>query len=173
MQDLVLRGFDQECREFVQQQYGVHGMKMHPENSPSKIEKSGGKLKVTFEPKKGDKWSLDGVDIVLMATGRNPITKGIGLESVSTASRWLPCTRLQKKSCAVVCMYIHYNRSPKASAACLCSTGPSFVFLPFLPGASVPSPWVYDTPIPLLSEENVRSIPLPGASGQLVSLLWT
>lgn len=58
VQDLVLRGFDQECREFVQQQYGVHGMIMHPENSPSKIEKSNGKLKVQFEPKKGDKWSL-------------------------------------------------------------------------------------------------------------------
>ena len=38
MQDDVLRGFDQECREFSQQQYAVHGMKMHPENSPNKIE---------------------------------------------------------------------------------------------------------------------------------------
>ena len=94
MQDLVLRGFDQECREFVQQQYGVHGMKMHSENSPSKIEKSGGKLRVTFEPKKGDKWSLDGVDIVLMATGRNPITKGIGLESVCTVSHAPDCISL-------------------------------------------------------------------------------
>ncbi|KAK9816335.1 hypothetical protein WJX74_000245 [Apatococcus lobatus] len=80
-QDYVLRGFDQECREFAQQQYSVHGMKMHPENSPSKIEKVDGKLKVTFEPKKGDKWSLEGVDICLLATGRNAVTKGIGLES--------------------------------------------------------------------------------------------
>ena len=87
LQDYVLRGFDQECREFVQQQYGVHGMIMHPENSPAKIEKADGKLKVTFDPKKGDKWTLDGVDTVLMATGRHPLTSNIGLEEVGAALR--------------------------------------------------------------------------------------
>jgi glutathione reductase (NADPH) len=47
-----LRGFDEEVRDFVTEQYGVHGLNLHPTASPTKIEKGAdGKLTLTAESK--------------------------------------------------------------------------------------------------------------------------
>ena len=39
MQPLHLRGFDKEVRNFVAEQYELHGLKLHPEAVPAEIQK--------------------------------------------------------------------------------------------------------------------------------------
>ncbi|CAL8466053.1 g5589 [Coccomyxa elongata] len=80
-QPLPLRGFDEEVRNFVAEQYGVHGLNLHPAASPVEIRKDAdGKLTLVAESKKDGKIVLEGLDHVLMATGRKPNTRGLGCE---------------------------------------------------------------------------------------------
>lgn len=82
-QPLPLRGFDEEVRNFVAEQYGVHGLNLHPAASPVEIRKDAdGKLTLVAESKKDGKIVLEGLDHVLMATGRKPNTRGLGCEEV-------------------------------------------------------------------------------------------
>ncbi|KAK9804239.1 hypothetical protein WJX72_002925 [[Myrmecia] bisecta] len=82
-QKLPLRGFDEECREFIADQYKVHGLNLHPEHSPTKIEKGAdGKLTLWAKSKDGQDMKMDDLDHVLMATGRNPNTRNLGLEEI-------------------------------------------------------------------------------------------
>lgn len=47
-----LRGFDEEVRDFVTEQYQLHGLNLHPGASPTKIEKGpDGKLTLTADSK--------------------------------------------------------------------------------------------------------------------------
>ena len=47
-----LRGFDEEVRDFVTEQYRVHGLHLHPSTSPTAITKGpDGKLTLTAESK--------------------------------------------------------------------------------------------------------------------------
>ena len=47
-----LRGFDEEVRDFVTEQYRVHGLHLHPSASPTSITKGpDGKLTLTAEVK--------------------------------------------------------------------------------------------------------------------------
>ena len=79
--------FDLEARDFVGEQYQHAGIKLALNTTPTKIEKgSDGKLTVTCESKEGEPYKLDGLDLVMMATGRAPATKELGLEEVSS---WL------------------------------------------------------------------------------------
>ncbi|KAK9902162.1 hypothetical protein WJX75_006422 [Coccomyxa subellipsoidea] len=80
-QPLPLRGFDEEVRNFVAEQYGVAGLHLHPAASPVEIRKAeDGKLTLVAESKTGEQVVLQGLDHVLMATGRKPNTRGLGCE---------------------------------------------------------------------------------------------
>lgn len=93
-QPLPLRGFDEEVREFVTEQYIQNGLNFHFHTTPQSFEKlSNGHIKVNLSIHKPNK---DGtstnsssptmtsfeVDQVLCATGRMPNTRGLNLEEV-------------------------------------------------------------------------------------------
>lgn len=82
MQPLPLRGFDEECRKFIAEQYEVSGLNIHSQSTPTKIEKKeDGSL--TLYVKKDDKEEvIEGLEVILMATGRSPKTQNIGLDKV-------------------------------------------------------------------------------------------
>ncbi|KAK9822833.1 hypothetical protein WJX81_008309 [Elliptochloris bilobata] len=76
-----LRGFDEEIRDFVNEQYRVRGLNLYPQASPTRIVKGpDGKLTVHADVKDGEPVVLEGLDHVLMATGRKPNTHNLGLE---------------------------------------------------------------------------------------------
>ena len=82
LQDMILKGFDNEARKFIAKIYEDMGVNIHLFTSPKKIEKSSaGKLTVTVETKDGKESTLADVDQVLFATGRKANTKELGLES--------------------------------------------------------------------------------------------
>jgi glutathione reductase (NADPH) len=71
----VLRGFDEDMRGSVRDALQHAGVDLRTVTLPTKIEKSGLRLSVTFT----DGTAID-VDHVMLATGRHPHTKGLGLE---------------------------------------------------------------------------------------------
>ena len=83
LQGLVLKGFDEEGRKFIQDIYEQVGITLHLGESPVKMEKnSSGKITVHSETKDKKEQTLPDVDVVLFATGRKPNTKELGLEDV-------------------------------------------------------------------------------------------
>ena len=83
LQPLPLRGFDEEVRKFVAEQYELHGLNLHPEATPTEIKKGpDGKLTLISESKQHGKVVLEGLDQVLLATGRKPNTRNLGCEEV-------------------------------------------------------------------------------------------
>ncbi|KZV17040.1 glutathione reductase, chloroplastic-like [Dorcoceras hygrometricum] len=77
-QKKVLRGFDEEIRDFLGEQMSLRGVKFYPEESPQSIIKSSdGSLSL-----KTNKGTVDGFSHVMYATGRKPNTKNLGLETV-------------------------------------------------------------------------------------------
>ncbi|XP_071738206.1 glutathione reductase, chloroplastic-like isoform X1 [Rutidosis leptorrhynchoides] len=77
-QKQVLRGFDEEIRDFVAEQMSLKGIEFHPEESPQAVIKSSdGSFSI-----KTNKGTTDGFSHVMFATGRKPNTKNLGLESV-------------------------------------------------------------------------------------------
>ncbi|PSS14580.1 Glutathione reductase [Actinidia chinensis var. chinensis] len=77
-QKKVLRGFDEEVRDFVAEQMSLRGIEFHTEESPQAILKSAdGSL--TLKTTKG---AVEGFSHVMFATGRKPNTKNLGLEEV-------------------------------------------------------------------------------------------
>ncbi|KAJ9510900.1 hypothetical protein QJQ45_027689 [Haematococcus lacustris] len=80
-QPLPLRGFDEEVRKFVTEQYQQAGLQLHPGLSPIEVRKQAdGRLTVVFSAKDGGSYEITDNDQVLMATGRVPNTQGLGLE---------------------------------------------------------------------------------------------
>ncbi|XP_019441912.1 PREDICTED: glutathione reductase, chloroplastic isoform X2 [Lupinus angustifolius] len=77
-QKKVLRGFDEEVRDFVGEQMSLRGIEFHTEESPQAIIKS---VDGSFSLKT-NKGSLEGFSHIFFATGRRPNTKNLGLESV-------------------------------------------------------------------------------------------
>lgn len=73
--DKVLRGFDDEVREAVHKGQVLNGIDVKYGQSPISVKKIGNGLKVTFE----DGIQI-GTDLIMMATGRSPNTKGLGLD---------------------------------------------------------------------------------------------
>ncbi|XP_017977572.1 PREDICTED: glutathione reductase, chloroplastic [Theobroma cacao] len=77
-QKKVLRGFDEEIRDFVGEQMSLRGIEFHTEESPQAIVKSAdGSLSL-----KTNKGTVEGFSHIMFATGRRPNTKNLGLESV-------------------------------------------------------------------------------------------
>ncbi|KAK4281231.1 hypothetical protein QN277_012753 [Acacia crassicarpa] len=77
-QKKVLRGFDEEIRDFVSEQMTIRGIEFHVEESPQAIIKSAdGSLSL-----KTNKGTAEGFSHIMFATGRTPNTKNLGLESV-------------------------------------------------------------------------------------------
>ncbi|CAN6829532.1 unnamed protein product [Brassica oleracea] len=77
-QKKVLRGFDEDVRDFVGEQMSLRGIEFHTEESPEAIMKSGdGSLSL-----KTSRGTVDGFSHVMFATGRKPNTKNLGLENV-------------------------------------------------------------------------------------------
>ncbi|KHN03841.1 Glutathione reductase, chloroplastic [Glycine soja] len=77
-QKKVLRGFDEEIRDFVSEQMSVRGIEFHTEESPQAITKSAdGSFSL-----KTNKGTVDGFSHIMFATGRRPNTQNLGLESV-------------------------------------------------------------------------------------------
>ncbi|CAN6441093.1 unnamed protein product [Victoria cruziana] len=75
-QKKVLRGFDDEIREFVAEQMSVRGIEFHAEESPQSIAKlADGSLTL-----KTNKDTYEGFSHIMFATGRRPNTKNLGLE---------------------------------------------------------------------------------------------
>ena len=65
------------------EQYQQAGLHIHAQTTPQRIDKNpDGTLKITADSKSNGKVELDGFDVILMATGRRPNTKNMGLEDV-------------------------------------------------------------------------------------------
>jgi len=80
---LILRGFDEDIRSFVQEQIQAKGIKIKTEVEIERIEKQvNGSLLCFFN--NGDQQE---VDQVMYATGRRPMTDGLGLEEVGIQTR--------------------------------------------------------------------------------------
>ena len=76
--DLVLRGFDQDVREFVQGQMQEKGINIRPETEIDRIEKQAdGSLLVFYTNNEQQE-----VDLVLYATGRRPMIDGLNLDTL-------------------------------------------------------------------------------------------
>ncbi|GMH32296.1 hypothetical protein BSKO_00130 [Bryopsis sp. KO-2023] len=81
--DRPLRGFDEEARTFIAEQYATKGMNLHPAQSPTEIIKEeDGTFTVKLKDGSGNESEIKGADKVMMATGRSPNTKGLGLEEL-------------------------------------------------------------------------------------------
>ncbi|KAL4558716.1 hypothetical protein LXL04_036917 [Taraxacum kok-saghyz] len=77
-QKQVLRGFDEEIRDFVAEQMSLKGIEFHTEESPQAVIKS---ADGTFSLKT-NKGTTEGFSHVMFATGRKPNTRNLGLEAV-------------------------------------------------------------------------------------------
>lgn len=77
-QKKVLRGFDEEIRDFVGEQMSLRGVKFYPEETGQSIVKSSDRS-LSLKTNKG---TVDGFSHVMFATGRKPNTKNLGLETV-------------------------------------------------------------------------------------------
>lgn len=83
MEDVALQGFDMECRKHTEAEYQRQGIHMYPTFCPQKVEKDpDGHFTVIAKNSQGKEMALTGMDCVLMATGRKPNSRGLGLEEV-------------------------------------------------------------------------------------------
>ncbi len=73
----VLRGFDMDVRNFLADELGKKGIKIHCKTDVARIDRQGGALHLTLK----DGSTLD-CDQVLYATGRRPLTRNMGLDKV-------------------------------------------------------------------------------------------
>jgi len=78
--DRLLRGFDDDVREFLTQEMGKKGIAIHLNTSIERIEASGEAYRVNF-----DRQDVLEADLVLYAIGRTPNIAGLGLEDVGVA----------------------------------------------------------------------------------------
>uniref|UniRef100_R7W1N9 glutathione-disulfide reductase n=1 Tax=Aegilops tauschii TaxID=37682 RepID=R7W1N9_AEGTA len=83
-QPKVLRGFDEEVRDFVAEQMSLRGITFHTEHSPQAITKSNDGLLSL----KTNKETIGGFSHVMFATGRKPNTKVDEYSRTSVDSIW-------------------------------------------------------------------------------------
>ena len=80
--DSILGGMDAEVSKQFQRMLAKQGMEFHLGARVTKVEKARKGATVTFEPAHGEaKATVLDADVVLVATGRKPYTKGLGLEN--------------------------------------------------------------------------------------------
>ncbi len=83
LQPLPLRGFDEECRNFIAEQYEVSGLNIHSQSTPTRIEKKeDSSLTLHVKKKDGQEEAIEGLETILMATGRSPNTQNMNLDKV-------------------------------------------------------------------------------------------
>jgi glutathione reductase (NADPH) len=75
--DLVLRGFDEECRQAVQSGMSAKGVRFRTEAQITRLDRKGDAIVATLQ----DGATLE-ADMVMYATGRHPNTAGLGLDKV-------------------------------------------------------------------------------------------
>ena len=75
--DNILRGFDEDARSYLRDTLIESGVVFKFNDMPSRFEKDGEAIHVTLA--KGESFH---VDQVILATGRHPNTKGLGLEEI-------------------------------------------------------------------------------------------
>ena len=80
--DLPLRGFDEDLRRRLDEGLVAAGIEIHRGALPVKLEKTASGLAATLQ----DGARLD-VDAALLATGRAPLTQGLGLEAAGVATK--------------------------------------------------------------------------------------
>lgn len=81
--DKVLRGFDEEMRAMCQEHLEKRGVTCHPGKLPTRIVKNGEEdYTVFFKSADSDQEESVNVGLVMLATGRKPRTRDIGLEAV-------------------------------------------------------------------------------------------
>ena len=86
LKHLYLTGFDPEAAKHTEGQFKHQGIHLNPDFSPVKVVKdSGGKLTMTAKNNDDKEVTVDGIDYILMATGRKPATQGLGLDKVNLA----------------------------------------------------------------------------------------
>jgi len=81
---LILNGFDQDLRMYLQEEMKASGINFLLETNPTRVEKDPrGLLNLTVTVStKGVESTIKGLDTILSATGRIPVSKNIGLEDV-------------------------------------------------------------------------------------------
>jgi len=80
VRSILLRGFDRECAKLIGEHMKDEGIVFREEVVPTKLEKVGEKIKVTFSNGESDEY-----DTVLAAIGRSGDTSKLGLENVGVA----------------------------------------------------------------------------------------
>ncbi len=80
--DRILPGADGEVAKQSQRIFAKQGMDFKLGMKVTGVEKTKTKLKLTMEPAKGGAAETIETDVVLVAIGRRPYTKGLGLETV-------------------------------------------------------------------------------------------
>ncbi|KAK1297354.1 hypothetical protein QJS10_CPB15g01929 [Acorus calamus] len=83
-QKKILRGFDEEIRDFLMEQMSLRGIEFHTEEPPQAIQKSADGL-LSLKTNKG---TIDGFSHVMFATGRKPNTKVDEYSRTSVDSIW-------------------------------------------------------------------------------------
>ncbi|DBB10474.1 TPA: hypothetical protein ACH3X3_002016 [Trebouxia sp. C0006] len=79
----ILGGFDPEAAKHTEGEFKRQGIQLKPDFSPVKVVKEkDGKLTMTAKNNKDEEITLDGIDYILMATGRKPATQGLGLDKL-------------------------------------------------------------------------------------------
>ncbi|XVE77866.1 hypothetical protein DITRI_Ditri13aG0097700 [Diplodiscus trichospermus] len=97
-QKKVLRGFDEEIRDFVGEQMSLRGIEFHTEELPQAIAKSAdGSLSL-----KTNKGTFEDFSHIMFATGRRPNTKNLGLESVGVKMNKNGAVEVDEYSCTTV-----------------------------------------------------------------------
>ena len=81
--DRPLRGFDEETRTFITEQFKEEGLLLHPGCKPQNIQQlSDGTYDISAVDGDGKTFTISNADQIMMATGRLPNTAGLGLETV-------------------------------------------------------------------------------------------
>ena len=80
--DKVLNGMDHDISKNFKAMLQKQGFKFHLNSSVSKIAKEKKGVNVTFQKKGSDELDDLSADVVLVATGRKPLTKGLNLENI-------------------------------------------------------------------------------------------
>jgi len=80
--DKVLNGMDHDISKNFKAILQKQGFKFHLNCSVSMIAKEKKGVKVTFQDRESDEISDLSADVVLVATGRKPLTKGLNLENI-------------------------------------------------------------------------------------------
>ncbi|GBG63073.1 hypothetical protein CBR_g36558 [Chara braunii] len=93
-QPKVLRGFDEEIRDFLGEQLQTRGIKIHNRASPVSVEKDADTGKLVLTTDKGEKITTE---VVMFATGRKPRTERLGAEEVGVEL---------DSSGAIKCLYV-------------------------------------------------------------------